>query len=44
MIENSQENINIIKTIVQYCDIQCAIQIIDTVNVAYITDRSLKLD
>jgi len=42
MIENSQENSNIIETILQYCDIQCEIQIIDTVNAAYITDRSLK--
>jgi len=42
MIENSQENNNIIETILQYCDIQNAVSIIEIVNTAYITDRSLK--
>jgi negative regulator of genetic competence, sporulation and motility len=42
MIENSQENPNIIQTVLQYCDIQNAIIIIETVNTAYITDRILK--
>jgi len=41
MIENSQENNNIIETVLQYCDIQNAITIIEIVNTAYITDRSL---
>lgn len=42
MIENSQENNNIIETVLQYCDIQNAITIIEIVNTAFITDRSLK--
>jgi len=42
MIENSQENNNIIETVLQYCDLQNAITIIEIVNTAYITDRSLK--
>jgi len=42
MIESSQENPNIIETIILYCDIQYAIQIIELINVTYITDRSLK--
>ena len=42
MIENSQENPNVIETVLQYCDIQYAIDIIENVNTAFISDRSLK--
>lgn len=42
MIENSQENNDIIETVLQYCDIQNAINIIEIVTTAFITDRSLK--
>lgn len=43
MIENSQENNNIIETILQYCDIKNAVSIIEIINPVYITDCSLKI-
>jgi len=42
MIENSQENPNVIETVLQYCDIKSVTKIIGKVNMAFITDRSLK--
>lgn len=42
MIENSQENPNVIERILQYSDIQYAIDIIENVNTAFISDRILK--
>jgi len=43
MIVNSQENKNVVETALQYCDIKSATEIIDKVNMTFITDCSLKI-